>query len=108
MSSECFSNLNGQRIANYGVSGAIPSSNFGRHLALALSLIQPEAAVWGDIEPVLQQTDYSQADVSVKIGPDCQTFSSLASIKTCLVTPSPDYHFICIVYPFQKLNACVC
>jgi len=102
VSSECFSNLNGQRIANYGVSGAIPSSNFGRHPALALSLIQPEAAVWGDVEPVLQQTDHSQADVKCQDWTRPQTFSSLASIKTCLVTPSPDYHFILYRIPIPE------
>ena len=35
----------------------------------------------------------SQADVSVKSGPDYQTFSSLASIKSCLVTQDNHYPY---------------
>ena len=81
---ECFSDQDGQRIETYDISGAISSSDFGRHPALALSPTRPEAAVSADVEPVLQQTKHSQADVSARSGPDYQTFSSLASIKSCL------------------------
>ena len=57
VSSECFSNLDGQRIGILDIFRSFLSSNLGRHPALALSLIQPEAAVWGDMKPVLQQTE---------------------------------------------------
>ena len=77
----CFSNQDGQRIGIFDILRSFPSSDFGHHPALALSLARPEAAVSADVEPVLQQTEAYQADVRAESEPDHQKLSSLASIK---------------------------
>ena len=100
--SECFSNLDGQRIAEDDNSGlqSRPAGVCWRHL---------QGSAGADMSPggtcFSQQTEPDQADVSVKSGPDHQSTQQPCPIKS-LSSDSRQRHYpyLCCD-PFQKLNA---